>query len=416
MAVIGSGISGIASAHLLSRKHDVTLFEASDRLGGHTHTVDILEEGQRVSVDTGFIVLNDRTYPLLHQFFTKLKVPVRSADMSFGFHNPETGFCYSGANMRGLFAQRRHLLSPKFWCFLLEIKNFCVKALLSLEKGEARGMTLRDFISRYGFSKFFVDSYLIPMAASIWSTPADMIDDYPAESIFAFFKNHGLLNLADRPQWQTVVGGSHSYIKAFQESFKGKIVVNSPAKLITRETAEHSSRGAVKIDFEHSSEYFDAVILATQADQALRLLKEPTSLEKQLLGPWKYNDNATFLHTDTSLMPPRMASWASWNYSSCSSAEVSVTYDMNRLQGLQSQRRYLVTLNPPRKPRDESIIKEIHYRHPRFDLTTFRIQERLQELNREGPLYFVGSYFGYGFHEDALRSAVTMAESWGERL
>ena len=309
IAVIGGGVAGIVAAHLLQNDHQVTLFEQHDYLGGHTHTVTI-EEGPDAGtgVDTGFIVFNEATYPLFIAFLDQLGVASRATEMSFGFHCRETGFTYAGNNLNGVFSQRANLVSPRFWRFLLEIGRFCRQAEADLA-GDADLGTLADYLARHRFQPFMADHYLAPMAAAIWSTPAGRVTAFPARSFLRFFKNHGLLDLRHRPRWRTVSGGSHSYVRAFRDRFRGAIRLDSPVQQVRR------ADDGVELAFaDRSAERFDAVVVAAHADQALRLLADPSADESRLLGAWRYELNTTVLHTDTSVLPPAERAWACWNF------------------------------------------------------------------------------------------------------
>jgi predicted NAD/FAD-binding protein len=413
VAVVGGGVAGIVGAHELSKAGwDVTLFERNAYVGGHTSTVTIPsgpDEG--LPVDTGFIVLNDRTYPNFHRFLAELGVDWRWSDMSFGYHDANSGLQYAGTTLSGLFAQRGNLLSPRFLLMLREIFAFGAEASRDLEAGALSGLTLGAYLSERGYSRFFVDHYATPMGAAIWSTGLVEMLDFPAETFVRFFKNHGLLSLKDRPRWQTVVGGSHAYVKAFLARFPGRVAKDAPVESVRRVGGgvEIAARG-------RAPERFDRALIAAHADEALALLSDPSPDEKRLLGAWTYQRNRTLLHVDEAFLPPNPRAEASWNYrrekGEDGSASVSVTYDMNRLQGLASRRRYLVTLNPRREPRPGSIVKEFLYMHPTYNFASLSSQAELPQLNGARATWFCGSYFGYGFHEDAVRSALAAARDF----
>lgn len=404
IAVIGGGVAGIVAAHLLQNDHQVTLFEQHDYLGGHTHTVTI-EEGPDAGtgVDTGFIVFNEATYPLFIAFLDQLGVASRATEMSFGFHCRETGFTYAGNNLNGVFSQRANLVSPRFWRFLLEIGRFCRQAEADLA-GDADLGTLADYLARHRFQPFMADHYLAPMAAAIWSTPAGRVTAFPARSFLRFFKNHGLLDLRHRPRWRTVSGGSHSYVRAFRDRFRGAIRLDSPVQQVRR------ADDGVELAFaDRSAERFDAVVVAAHADQALRLLGDPSADESRLLGAWRYELNTTVLHTDTSVLPPAERAWACWNFrrerGDQGERPVYVTYSMNLLQGLATRRHYLVTLNRPGGYDEGQVLARMDYHHPLYTDASMATQAALPSLNGVRRTWFCGSYFGYGFHEDAVRSA-----------
>ena len=404
IAVIGGGVAGIVAAHLLQNDHQVTLFEQHDYLGGHTHTVTI-EEGPDAGtgVDTGFIVFNEATYPLFIAFLDQLGVASRATEMSFGFHCRETGFTYAGNNLNGVFSQRANLVSPRFWRFLLEIGRFCRQAEADLA-GDADLGTLADYLARHRFQPFMADHYLAPMAAAIWSTPAGRVTAFPARSFLRFFKNHGLLDLRHRPRWRTVSGGSHSYVRAFRDRFRGAIRLDSPVQQVRR------ADDGVELAFaDRSAERFDAVVVAAHADQALRLLADPSADESRLLGAWRYELNTTVLHTDTSVLPPAERAWACWNFrrerGDQGERPVFVTFSMNLLQGLATRRHYLVTLNRPGGYDEGQVLARMDYHHPLYTDASMATQAALPSLNGVRRTWFCGSYFGYGFHEDAVRSA-----------
>lgn len=417
IAVIGGGVAGIVSAYLLQEKYRVTLFEQNDYLGGHTNTIEIQDGPDAgLAIDTGFIVLNDATYPLFQKFLARLDVPTRNAEMSFGFQCLQTGLVYAGNNFNGLFAQRWNLVKPGFYSFLLEISRFSRTAARDLEAGTVPAVTLGEYLQQGQFSAYMIDNYLLPMAAAIWSTPTLRAADFPAEAFLRFFKNHGLLSLRNRPQWKTVVGGSFAYVKAFQRDFSGKIQLSAGVKKIFREST------GVRLQFaDGHSETFDRIIVATHADQALRLIGDPSAEEQRLLSPWEYQLNHTVLHTDASILPQQRSAWSAWNFTRGTTEDadnqpVFVSYYMNLLQGLQAERKYCVTLNRRERFRSETVIAEFDYDHPQYSFASLATQSELPSLNGKNNSWFCGSYFGYGFHEDAVRSAVAVAEDLGVHL
>ena len=410
IAVIGAGVAGITAAYILQREYQVTLFEKNNYVGGHTNTV-VLEEGpdKGLPVDTGFIVLNDQTYPNFHRLLRKLSVSVRESEMSFGYYCKMSGLQYAGTTLSGLFAQRSNLFSKKFLRILVGIVRFCRQARLDLENETFEEISLADYLKKHQFSSEMIDHYLIPMAAAIWSGPRETMFQFPAKHFCQFFRNHGLLSLVNRPTWQTVVGGSHAYVKKFLADFKGELRTEAKIRTLVRES------GQVIIYFEDGSlEQFDKVVIATHADEALKLLAEPTELEARLLGAWSYQANDVVLHTDSSVLPSNRRAWASWNYvrelDSDEGAGVSVTYHMNRLQGFESERNYCVTLNRSEPVKEEKLIRRFVYTHPVYTCAAMKTQTELPQINGVRETYFCGSYFGYGFHEDAVRSAVKIAE------
>lgn len=416
IAIVGGGVAGIVAAYLLDQHHQVTLFEQNDYLGGHTHTIEVPDGPDAgVAVDTGFIVLNDATYPLFLKFLAQLGVKTRVSDMSFGFQCHQSGLVYAGTDLNGLFAQRSNLVKPVFYRFLLEIVRFCKQACADLERGDVPRVTLGEYLESGGYSPYMVDNYLVPMAAAIWSTPALQIHDFPAGPFLHFFRNHGLLSLRNRPKWRTVVGGSHAYVKAFARHFGGILHLDSAIQGIRREPG----RVCLLLD-DGSAQYFDQVVIATHADQALRLLQDPSKQEQVLLSPWEYQCNHTVLHSDSSLLPPQRHAWAAWNFTRESRDQgegpVFVTYYMNRLMGLTTQLDYCVTLNRRGSARAENVIAQMDYHHPLYTFPAMNTQQQLPQLNGINRTYFCGSYFGYGFHEDAVRAGAAVGEAFGVSL
>lgn len=421
IAVVGGGVAGLVSAWLLSRKHTVTLFEKNAYVGGHTNTITV-EDGPDagLGVDTGFIVCNDRTYPNFHRFLGELGVGVRSADMSFGYQDENSGLQYAGTDLNGLFAQRHNLLSPRYLHMLKELLRFNRVGTQSLEDRSAEGLTLGEWLSKNRFKGWVLNHYIIPMGAAIWSAPFDKMMAFPAQTYLRFFSNHGLLTVTDMPRWQTVTGGSRSYVTAFLERFNGTVHKGLPVSWVSR------SQEGVTLGFEGGrEENFDTVVLAGHADESLKLLRDPSHDERRLLGPWRYQPNRTVLHWDTRLLPPNRRAWASWNYLKKNSASpsatsgqapVSVTYHMNRLMGLKAERDYCVTLNLDERIDPKKIIKVIDYTHPEFSAAAVATQAELPRLNGQRHTYFAGSYFRYGFHEDAVMSATLVGQAFGELL
>lgn len=409
IAVIGSGIAGISASQLLQHKHEVTLFEKRDRLGGHTHTW-VLEDGPDagLGVDTGFIVCNNWTYPNFHKFLKALDVPIRDADMSFGFFSEDSNLQYAGTNLNGLFAQRKNLINPPFLRLVRDFVKFNSIGLKYIKSGNLPQGSVREMLDQYNFSDDFIYDYLVPMGGAIWSSSNEDILSFPASLFLRFFKNHGLLNTFSRPTWQTVQGGSHSYLKAFKEQFKGKYHLSVQDIQVTR----HEQ--GVTLNSSLGSEEFDAVVFAVHADQVLPMLTDATPEELSSFDSWDYLKNHVVLHTDTEVMPTNQRAWASWNFvrekGMSQDHPASLTYDMNRLQGLKTDANYLVTLNRI-KPIDPSkIIKEFTYYHPNFTLDSLASVEKIKSLNGTNKCYFAGSYHGFGFHEDACKSSVDMVK------
>jgi predicted NAD/FAD-binding protein len=406
IAVVGGGVSGIVSAFLAAQNHQVTLFEAANYLGGHTNTV-ILDQGPDagVGIDTGFIVLNDQTYPNFHKFLHWLNVPVRFADMSFSYYCDETQLSYGSRNLAHLFCQKYNLIRPRFYQMLFGIFQFWQKANKALERGQLKGVTLGEFLKQAHIPQITIRDYILPMAGAIWSSPAEEMSLASAESIIHFCKNHGLLGLRNQPRWQTVVGGSHSYLRAFENNFKGKLLINTPISQIERSPQKVTIHAKGR-----EAQNFDYVIIATHANHVLPLLASPSAKELELFSVWEYKNNQTVLHTDISHLPPLKQAWASWNYlrerNRRDLGSVPITYNMNILQGLALKETYCVTLNPERPIAPERVVKEIYYTHPVFSTAAIESQRLLNQHNGDQRTFFAGSYHGFGFHEDAVRSAV----------
>lgn len=416
IAVVGSGISGICSAYLLQKKHNVTLFEKNDYFGGHTHTI-LIPKGPDAGlpVDTGFIVLNQRTYPNFITFLSRLGVETCPTDMSFSYYCERTGTYYASRNLNSLFAQRSNLLSPKFIRFTYEMVQYLRVLRQEYLSDHLEDITLSDYVRQKGLHREVVDQFIIPMAAAIWSGSDLQMGRFPIRTFAQFYENHGLLGISGHPPWYFVKGGSHTYVNAFLDSFQGTEIKQRAITRISR------ADGRVTLCFKKDTpQVFDAVVIATHADQALRLLEKPTPEEKRQLGAWAYSKNKTILHTDASVMPPDKKAWASWNYKryadSDADSPVTVSYDMTRLQRLETEQRYFVTLNPKIPIPKAHIIEEIDYTHPQYSFEVFQSQKELIQLNGEQNTFFCGAYFGFGFHEDGVKSALTIGEKFGVTL
>lgn len=406
LAVVGGGVAGIVAAHLLQHRYRVTLLESAHYLGGHTNTVVITEgPDEGLAVDTGFIVFNLKTYPNFVRFLQELGVEWQESDMSFGYECSQTGWVYGGHDLKSFFADRANLWRPRFWKFAWELLRLNWMGTRIALKSTFAGLTLREFLRV--FSPDLIRHYVEPIGASIWSTPTLEILDFPALSFFRFFHNHGLLKLWNRPQWLTVKGGSHQYVKAFQRQFQGEILLRSRVESVVPTPGGYQARvNGQQLDFE-------AVVMATHADLTLRMLPQADEWQRKLLGPWRYLDNTATLHSDSRLLPANPAARSSWNYRRLAGEQKpSLTYDMNRLQRLPTITPYLVSLNAEDQVEESKVIGQWHYAHPQYDTQSMSTQAFLPRLNREG-LAFCGSYHGYGFHEDATASAVRAAQSLG---
>lgn len=415
VAVIGSGVSGAIAAWMLRDTAEVTLIEADDRFGGHTHTVDVSEADRQFGVDTGFMVFNRANYPLLSALFDHLNIGSYPTDMSFSASFGDTGLEYAGTNLNTLFGQRRNLVNPRFWALLADVLRFNRLAQRHLAAPPDTGVSLGEFLDRHRLGEAFRDRYLYPMAAAIWSCPRGQVARFPAVSFLRFFANHGLIRLHDRPQWLTVEGGSSTYMRRLITDLGSRARAAQPVARIERD-----GQTATLIYADGQREVFDDVVLACHSDQALALLAEPSPSERALLGAIPYQPNRVLLHTDPSFMPRERRVWSSWNYHSEAGADagaaVGVTYWMNSLQRLPTARDYFVSLNPVREPGDGHLIKALEYDHPVFGDHALQAQKQLHRLQGRHNTWFAGAWTGYGFHEDGMRSGVEVATALGARV
>ena len=411
IAIVGSGIAGLTCAYLLNRHHDIQVFEASDWIGGHTHTVDVEVNGRPYAIDTGFIVFNDWTYPNFIRLLNELGVAFKPTEMSFSVSDPVTGTEYNGHDLNTLFAQRSNLVSPAFWGMVRDILRFNRNALDDLDQGRiAADMTLGDYLTQNGYGRRFIDHYIVPMGAAIWSMSLVDMLAFPLQFFVRFFKNHGLLSVSNRPQWHVVEGGSRSYVAPLTANFAERIRLNCPVLRVERDAEGvtlHSAAG---------SERFDKVVFACHSDQALALLAEPTALEREILGALPYANNDVVLHTDTRLLPKRPLAWASWNYRLGGPSEhpAAVTYDMNILQGIDSDSTFCVSLNQTAAIDPSKILGRFQYAHPQYSLAGIAAQARWQELLAAPHSYYCGAYWANGFHEDGVVSGLRVARELGE--
>jgi uncharacterized protein len=411
IAVIGSGISGMVAAYHLSRTHDVTVYEAGAHVGGHTHTVDVEYQGRGYAVDTGFIVYNDWTYPNFIGLLEELQVPWQPSHMSFSVRCEKSGLEYNGTSLNSLFAQRRNIARPSFLRMVADILRFNARAPRLLEAG-APALTLREYLERDGYSKYFIDHYIIPMGAAIWSSrPVDMLN-FPARFFVEFFANHGFLSVDDRPTWRVIRGGSREYVKRLTAPYASRIHTNTPVASLQRQPNRVVLRlknGAV--------ESFDQVFIACHSDQALKLLSDPSREEREILGAIPYQANEALLHTDSSLMPRRPLAWAAWNYHLPLEqyGRVTVTYNMNILQSLAAPAQFLLTLNRGESVDPSKVLGRYVYHHPVYTTAAVAAQSRRREINGERRTYYCGAYWSYGFHEDGVKSALAAVEEFHRR-
>jgi predicted NAD/FAD-binding protein len=411
IAVIGTGISGMTAAYLLHRDHQITVFEINDYIGGHTHTVDVPASGKTYAVDTGFIVFNERTYPHFVHLLQRLGVPWQKSTMSFSVHCERTELEYSPSSLDRLFAQRRNLLRPGFWRMVREI--FAFRRHLPQMAELPVTVTLGDYLGGEGYSRMFREYFIIPMGAAIWSAEPRRFEDMPACMFARFFANHGFLNVRDQPQWLVIQGGSREYARVLTAPFRDRIRLNCPVRSIRRLPDGVEVEAA-----DGRPERFDHVIVATHSDQALRLLADPTEKEREILGAIPYQQNQVVLHTDESVLPRRRKVWASWNYRIPRETRegVSVTYDMNILQGLDAECEFCVTLNPTERIDPEKVLRRMVYAHPVYDPQALTAQRRHAEISGVNRTHYCGAYWANGFHEDGVKSALTVCGYFGKDL
>ena len=407
IAVIGAGISGMSAAWLLSQGHDVTVYEAEPRLGGHSNTVDAATADGTTAVDTGFIVYNPPNYPNLTALFDHLEVPTKPAPMSFSVSLDGGAFEYGTEGLGGLFAQRRNLVSPRFWSMLGEIVRFHREARRDHGAMLESGQSLGDYLDAGGYGAAFQQDHILPQAGAIWSATLREIRDYPAAAFVRFFDNHGLLSLTGRPQWRTVEGGSRAYVQRLTAAYADRVRLGRAVTGVRRATG-----GVLVRDSAGQIERYDHAVLATHADQTLRLLEDPSADERRILGAFRYTANRAVLHTDTRAMPRRRAAWCSWNYVGTSAGEGGITYWMNALQSLPGA-PLMVSLNPLSEPEPEHVLWTKTYEHPLFDRAAIAAQRELWSLQGRSRTWFCGAYFGAGFHEDGLQSGLAAAEALG---
>lgn len=411
VAVIGSGIAGNVAAYKLRKEHDITVFESGSYVGGHTNTMDVYEDDRALAVDTGFIVFNDRTYPNFIRLLEEIGQESQPSEMSFSVQADDGRVEYSGSSLNGLFAQRKNLLRPSFYRMIRDILRFNRTTLPNVDRLDG-AETLRNYLLENGYSKEFIDHYLIPMAAAIWSAEPGSVLEMPVKFLVRFFANHGLLQISDRPVWHVIKGGSREYVNKLVAGHQDRIRLNSPVQSIRRTddyVEVHSATGG--------SERFDYVFVACHSDQALSLLQDASPMEREVLGAIQYQSNEAILHTDASLMPKKQCAWSAWNYHipRDSARHVAVTYNMNILQGLKANKQYLVTLNNDRHIDPGKVIRTVQYEHPVYSRESVAAQRRQSEIN-EDRTFFCGAYWRNGFHEDGVVSTLSALGHFEERL
>ena len=411
IAVIGSGISGLSAAHYLSKKNKVDLFEKEDHFGGHSYTIDVKDNNNHVPVDIGFIVFNFKTYPNFVKFLNDNGIEIEKSNMSFSVSVKETEIEYCGKGLLGIFSNKKNLLNFDFFKMFFEIIKFYKKSnnLKNIEEN----LTLDDFLKREKMSKYFINYHIIPMVSAIWSMPPYEAKQMPLKFFLKFFQNHGLFNLKNRPQWYTIKNRSRTYVKKILETISGEYYKNYRINKISR-----FSNG-VKVYYGGNNEFFDydKVVIATHADEALSLITDPTPEEKSILANFKYKNNIAIIHTDESLMPKNKKAWSSWNSSvnKENTSETSITYWLNLLQNLKTNKNIFLSLNPFLKIDPKKIISKVKFTHPYYDKEALENQNRLKNIQNKKNLLFCGSYFGYGFHEDGIKSSLEMIKSFNDR-
>ena len=399
IAIVGSGISGNTIAHLLHKKHNITLFEKNNRIGGHSHTHNIEINGSPISVDTGFIVFNKKTYPLFSSLLRELDVAHEDSKMSFSVFSKKTGLEYNGTTLNTLFSQRRNIFNPKFIKMIFEILRFNKESLGLLNT--SKELSLGDYLAKNTYSDYFLKNYILPMGSAIWSSNLETMIKFPAKFFVTFLHNHGMLNINNRPQWLTISNGSKSYVQKLCHPFIDKIRLNSNIKFIERKSNK------VIVHSKYGSENFDYIFMACHSNQALAILKDPSNNEKEVLGAIPYTNNEVYLHTDSTIMPKYKLSWAAWNYNidSKESEPITLTYNMNILQNIKIETPVLVTLNPKGCIDPKKIIKKLNYAHPTFSIDSINAQKKHPIISGINRTFFAGAYWGNGFHEDGVKSA-----------
>lgn len=412
IAIVGTGISGMTAGYLLSRDHAVTAYEANRSIGGHTATIDVTRNGRTWPVDTGFIVFNHRTYPNFTRLMDHLHVASQPSVMSFSLQDLGTGLVFSPSSLNGLFVQRRNLVRPAFYRMLADALRFRRQARSLLDRDDER-TTLEQYLVDHRYSREFIERFLIPMGAAIWSAGPDAFRRFPARYFVEFFENHGFLNIRDQPRWRVIQGGSRNYIGPLTRPFSDRIRSASPVTAVTR------SPDAVTVKTADGRiDRYDHVVIATHSDQALALLEDPSPAEREILGRIAYQENQVVLHTDTSVLPPRRSAWASWNYLGLGSPtkRVALTYDMNRLQSLNAPETFCVSLNIGDRIDPARVLGRFVYHHPIYTPGSLAARRRHHEISGINRTSFCGAYWGYGFHEDGVNSALAVCRPFGRHL
>ncbi len=416
IAIIGTGISGMLATYLLHRDHEITVFEAADYIGGHTNTINVQFDGLTYAVDTGFVVFNDWTYPNFIKLLNQLGVESQASDMSFSVTCERTGLEYNGTSLNTLFAQRRNLFRPSFYRMIRDILRFNRESLSLLDQPKP-GPSLGLYLEAQCYSREFIDHYIVPMGAAIWSASHETMWGFPARYLVQFFKNHGMLSVDKRPTWRVIKGGSQRYAEKLVAPFRNRIHLNSPVGSIGR-FPDHVEIRSKMDGRDYQALQFDHVIVATHSDQALSILADPSPTEKEVLGAIHYQENEAVLHTDTSLLPKRKLAWAAWNYHLLGAQpdRAVLTYHMNTLQSLSAPCEFCVTLNHSQAINPATILRRITYHHPVYSTEAVAAQKRHGEINGVNRTSYCGAYWGYGFHEDGVKSALAVCRSFGKDL
>ena len=414
IAIIGTGISGLTAAHLLHRRHDLTIFEAGTYPGGHSHTVDVVQDGESFAIDTGFMVYNPANYPNFIKVLKSIGVMGRPTQMSFSVHNAQNGLEYCGSNLNTIFAQRRNLIRAGFYRLLMDVFRFNRLGKQMLRMGVSPRLSLGQLLDIERFSTIFQENYLLPMGGAIWSASTGAMRSFPAGHFLRFFENHGLLSVSSQPQWHTIQGGSRQYVRSLIKPFAHRIRLNTPVRSIQRD-----EKGAWIRTVDGEAEHYDRVVIATHSNQALHMLADPTPQEQTILAAITYQPNEVVLHTDRQLLPRSRRAWAAWNYHIADEPgeRATVTYNMNILQGLQSRAPFCVTLNQTGLIDEAKVLGRYVYDHPVFNEAAFAAQARKAEIsNHQRNTFYCGAYWGYGFHEDGVNSGLDVAAAFGEVL
>lgn len=405
LAIIGTGIAGMSAAYFLKDDYEVTVFEKNDYIGGHTNTIDVNDGEKECPMDTGFMVFNEKTYPNLVKLFNKLDVPYKNTDMSFSVRNHEIDLEFNGSSLGGIFAQKKNLFNLQFLRMIREILKFNSHAPTVLSNEDKYGdLSIGQYLKTLNLSDYFLENFLAPMSSAVWSTPMDKIKDFPAKSLVRFFHNHGFVGVNTQLQWKTVKGGSREYRNRLISCFKDKVTTSSGVNNI-KQTSDY-----VEVITDHGSQKFDKAIICSHADEALAMLDNPSDFQKEVLSKFGYQENIAVVHTDESVMPHLKKNWSSWNFLMREDKTYTVYY-MNRLQGVSEKQNFFVNINGGEFVNPSKIIQTINYHHPIFDVDSMHAQSKIDELNKDTNLHFSGSYYRYGFHEDALLSSVNLCEA-----